>query len=67
MNTELAERIANAVVEDGEQCDIETVERLAESLDSTGQKWLETASEQEIYDWAYDVLINTQPGLSDHD
>ena len=63
MNTELAQKISDAVVANGEQCDIDTVQRLAESLDSTGQEWLACADEKEIYDWAYGVLINTQPPL----
>ena len=61
MNEELAQRIADAVVADGEECNIDTVQRLAESLDGTGQEWLATATEKEIYDWAFGVLINTQP------
>lgn len=39
----------------------EQVDDLLESLDETGQAWLETATPEEVAEWATGVLCNTLP------
>jgi hypothetical protein len=63
MKVKMLEKIAKAVVDDGEACDIATVERLLDSLDAEGQAWLASADETDVVRWAIDTLINTQPPL----
>lgn len=57
MNTN---KIVNAVIADGEQCDAETVKRLLESL--TDEDRAAMAADPAMGEqWMIDTLINTQP------
>ncbi len=59
------EELVDAVRADGEYCDAEVVQRLIESLDEDGRSWLALASYEEVRDWTYRTLINTQPPLDE--
>ncbi len=63
MNAKLAKKIALAVLDDGEECDVATVQRLFESLDDEGQEWLAKASSEDVFEWAFSALVNTQPPI----
>ncbi len=56
-------KVAKRVRDDGEQCTADDVQRLVDSLDKDGKKWLKGAKASDAEKWAFDVLRNSQPPL----